>query len=55
MFFCFKELCRFEGVAEKRVRWHFRKKMTEGACCVKAPFTAKAGPLPQKGRLKGNA
>ena len=25
----------FAGVAEKRVGWHFRKKMTEGAHCDK--------------------
>ena len=40
------------GVAEKRVGWHFRKKMTEGAHFARfSPSTAKAIP-PQRGRLK---
>ena len=42
----------FAGVAEKRVGWHFRKKMTEGAHFARfSPSTAKAVP-PQRGRLK---
>ena len=37
----------FAGVAEKRVGWHFRKKMTEGAHFARfSPSTAKAVPLP---------
>ena len=36
----------FAGVAEKRVGWHFRKKMTEGAHFARfSPSTAKAVPL----------
>ena len=37
----------FAGVAEKRVGWHFRKKMTEGAHFARfSPSTAKAVPPP---------
>ncbi len=41
------------GVATRKVGWHFRKKMTEGAHFARfSPSTAEAVPLPQRGRLK---
>ena len=39
----FANASAFAGFAEKRVRWHFREKMTEGGCKAKCTGVIKKG------------